>query len=240
VALAMLYTGGVQVADAIDTLRRHGADEIVAIPMFPQSCGATTGAVFDQVTAALGKQRDVPALRFVSSYHDEPAYIDALAASVTEHRRQHGAARHLLMSFHGIPELFVTRGDPYRRQCERSASLLAARLGLASDAWSVAFQSRFGRARWLQPYTSEVLAALPKRGVKHVNVICPGFAADCLETLEEIGIENRDVFMAAGGEQYSYIPALNGRADHVAALCAVVSHQATGAAPAPGTSACFG
>jgi ferrochelatase len=240
VALAMLYTGGVKVADAIDSLRRQGAGEIMVIPMFPQSCGATTGAVFDQVTAALAGQRDTPSLRFVSSYHDEPAYIDALAASVDEHRRQHGAARHLLMSFHGIPELFVTRGDPYRRQCERTASLLAARLGLASDAWSVSFQSRFGRARWLQPYTSEVLAALPKRGVKHVNVICPGFAADCLETLEEIGIENRDVFLGAGGERYSYIPALNGRADHVAALRAVVSQQGAGAAQAPGASACFG
>lgn len=226
VALAMLYTGGAKVPEAIDALRQKGADQIIVIPMFPQSCGATTGAVFDQVSAVLRGLRDVPALRFVSSYHDAPAYIDALAASVNDHRREHGAARHLLMSFHGIPELFVTRGDPYRRQCERTASLLAARLGLASDAWSLSFQSRFGRARWLQPYTSEALAALPKRGVKHVSVICPGFAADCLETLEEIGMENRDVFLAAGGEKYDYVPALNGRADHVAALNAVVRGDA--------------
>ena len=226
VALAMLYTGGAKVPDAIDALRQKGADQVIVIPMFPQSCGATTGAVFDQVSAVLRKMRDVPALRFVASYHDAPAYIDALAASVEDHRRVHGAARHLLMSFHGIPEQFVTRGDPYRRQCERTASLLAARLGLASDAWSVSFQSRFGRARWLQPYTSEALAALGKRGVKHVSVICPGFAADCLETLEEIGMENRDVFLAAGGEKYDYVPALNGRADHVAALAAVVRGDA--------------
>jgi ferrochelatase len=240
VGLAMLYTGGATVPEAIDGLRRAGADEIVVVPMFPQSCGATTGAVFDQVSAALRRQRDVPSLRFVASYHDEPAYIDALAASVDEHRREQGAARHLLMSFHGIPEQFVTRGDPYRKQCERTAGLLAARLGLASDAWSVSFQSRFGRARWLQPYTSEVLEALPRRGIRHVSVICPGFAADCLETLEEIGMENRDVFLAAGGEKYSYVPALNGRADHVAALRAVVAHESVGAAGTPGASACFG
>jgi len=241
VALAMLYTGGVKVPQAIDALRQAGADEILVIPMFPQSCGATTGAVFDQVSAALRAQRDVPSLRFVSSYHDEPAYIDALAASVTDYRRQHGSARHLLMSFHGIPEFFVTRGDPYRRQCERTAALLAARLDLASDAWSVSFQSRFGRARWLQPYTSEVVAALPERGMKQVQVICPGFAADCLETLEEIGMENRDIFLAAGGVEYRYLPALNARADHVAALRAVVLREAAGTpAHAPGVSACFG
>lgn len=222
VGLAMLYTGGVKVPDAIDALRQKGADEIVVIPMFPQSCGATTGAVFDQVSAALRGLRDVPTLRFVASYHDHPAYIDALATSVTDHQHEFGTPRHLLMSFHGIPEAFVTRGDPYRRQCERTASLLASRLGLSSDAWSVSFQSRFGRARWLQPYTMEALAELAKRGVKHVSVICPGFAADCLETLEEIGMENRDVFLKAGGEKYDYVPALNGRADHVAALAAVV------------------
>jgi ferrochelatase len=222
VALAMLYTGGAKVPDAIDSLRRAGAGEIIVIPMFPQSCGATTGAVFDQVSAVLRAQRDVPSLRFVSSYHDSPAYIDALAASVEDHRRTHGSAQHLLMSFHGIPEFFVTRGDPYRRECERTANLLAARLGLASDAWSLSFQSRFGRARWLQPYTSEVLAGMPARGIKSVSVMCPGFAADCLETLEEIGMENRDVFLAAGGATYDYVPALNGRADHVAALREII------------------
>jgi len=241
VALAMLYTGGAKVADAIAALRRAGCGEILVLPMFPQSCGATTGAVFDQTTAALRSARDVPALRFVADYHDDPAYIDALAASVSDHRRQHGAARHLLMSFHGIPEYFVARGDPYRRHCENTAALLAARLDLPADGWSLSFQSRFGRARWLQPYTSEVLAAMPARGVRQVQVICPGFAADCLETLEEIGMENRDVFLAAGGESYGYIPALNGRADHVAALHAVVTRQSA-AAPAlvPGVIACSG
>jgi ferrochelatase len=221
VALAMLYTGGTSVRDAIDALR-ISCQRILVIPMFPQSCGATTGAVFDQVSAVLRRLRDVPSLEFVSSYHDDPAYIDALAASVTDYREKHGTAKHLLMSFHGIPELFVKRGDPYRSQCERTAHLLARRLALGDGEWTLSFQSRFGRARWLQPYTSEALHALPARGVDSVHVMCPGFAADCLETLEEIGMENRDVFLEAGGKSYGYIPALNGRADHVAVLRALV------------------
>jgi len=179
----------------------------------------------------------------VSSYHDDAAYIESLAASVRDHRREFGATSHLLMSFHGVPERYVTQGDPYREQCERTASLVAQKLGLSAGEWSVSFQSRFGRARWLQPYTSEVLAAMPARGVKSVSVICPGFAADCLETLEEIGMENRDVFMAAGGEKYHYIAALNARPDHVAALGALVSRELA-ASNTPGTqkesSACSG
>ena len=231
VALAMLYTGGASVRDAIGSLRAAGVDEIIVVPMFPQYCGATTGAVFDQVSDALRALRHVPALRFVSDYHDEPAYIDALAATV----REQGETGHLLMSFHGVPELFVTRGDPYRAQCERTALLLARKLGLADGSWSVSFQSRFGRSRWLQPYTIEAVAALAKRGVRRMSVLCPGFAADCLETLEEIGMENRDAFLAAGGEHYQYIPALNARADHVAALQAVVAR-----AHESGVAACSG
>src|SRR5690349_17684936 len=243
VALAMLYTGGATVPAAIDALRKAGAEGIFVIPMFPQYCGASTGAVFDQVSAALGAMRSVPSLRFVSSYHDDAAYIEALAASVRDHRRDSGATSHLLMSFHGVPERYVAQGDPYREQCERTASLVAQKLGLPAAEWSVSFQSRFGRARWLQPYTSEVLAAMPARGIRSVSVICPGFAADCLETLEEIGMENRDVFMAAGGEKYHYIAALNARADHVAALSALVSRELAASLPAGAqkeSTACFG
>jgi ferrochelatase len=228
VALAMLYTGGASVREGIGALRAAGAGEIVVIPMFPQYSGATSGAVFDQVTSALQGVRHVPSLRFIADYHDEPLYIDALAASVRDHWQQFGATDHLLMSFHGIPERFVAKGDPYRVQCERTATLLAARLGLADGTWSVTFQSRFGRDRWLQPYTIEELAAMPKRGIRSVSVMCPGFAADCLETLEEIGMENRDAFVAAGGEKYQYIPALNDRADHVAAILAVLRRASTG------------
>jgi protoporphyrin/coproporphyrin ferrochelatase len=241
VGLAMLYTGGATVPQAIDALRTQGVDEIVVVPMFPQYCGATTGAVFDQVAAALGNFRRVPALRFIAEYHAEPAYIEALARSVEDHRQTHGTARHLLMSFHGIPERFVALGDPYRAQCERTAALLAQRLQLGKDDWSVTFQSRFGRARWLQPYTIEAVAELARRGVKDLAVMCPGFAADCLETLEEIAMENRDAFRAAGGERYQYIPALNARADHVAALLALVAGDATDLhLRQPGTSACSG
>jgi ferrochelatase len=238
VALGMLYTGGATVPAAIDALRAAGVEHIIVVPLFPQYCGATTGAVFDQVTAALGAMRHVPGLTFVSDYHQHPAFIDALAASVREHRQQHGETSHLLMSFHGIPERFVNKGDPYRAQCERTASLLAQKLGLAADEWTLSFQSRFGADRWLQPYTIEAVAALAQRGVKSLAVMCPGFAADCLETLEEIGMENRDVFLAAGGQQYQYIAALNARADHVATLQAVVGDQwlnhATGAGPCSG------
>ena len=243
VALAMLYTGGAKVGEALNGLRGAGADQVLVIPMFPQYCGATTGAVFDQVSAVLRAVRQVPSLRFVADYHSQPAYIDALASSVQDHRRQFGTTEHLLMSFHGVPERYVTLGDPYRQQCEQTAALLAEKLGLAPGSWSVSFQSRFGRARWLQPYTSEVLAGFPARGVRSVSVICPGFAADCLETLEEIGIENRDVFRAAGGETYHYIAALNARPDHVAALRALVigeSAMEQGGAQASQRSACFG
>jgi ferrochelatase len=228
VALAMLYTGGATVRDAIDALRASGVEEIIVVPLFPQYCGATTGAVFDQVTGALRAMRHVPAMRFISDYHGHPAYIEALAASVMEHREARGdaAPRHLLMSFHGIPERFVAKGDPYRAQCERTATLLAQRLGLGAEDWTLSFQSRFGADRWLQPYTIETVAVLARRGVRNLEVMCPGFAADCLETLEEIGMENRDAFVAAGGQQYQYIAALNARADHVAALAAVVSREA--------------
>jgi len=232
VGLAMLYTGGPLVPQAIDALRQAGVERILVIPMFPQYCGASTGAVFDQVSSALRALRHVPSMNFVSSYHDDGAYLDALAASVDEHRREFGATGHLLMSFHGVPERYVTLGDPYRDQCQRTASLLAQKLELAPDAWSLSFQSRFGRARWLQPYTSEVLAAMPKRGVTSVSVICPGFAADCLETLEEIGMENRDVFLAAGGATYHYIAALNARPDHVLALRDLVLRETPGGAGA--------
>lgn len=242
-ALGMLYTGGASVPEAIDSLRKRGAEGILVIPMFPQYCGASTGAVFDQVSAALKAMRHVPSLRFVSNYHDDPAYIDALSASVQDHRGESGVTSHLLMSFHGVPERYVTLGDPYRMQCERTASLLAQRLGLTAPQWSVSFQSRFGRAKWLQPYTSEVLAGMPGRGVKSVSVICPGFAADCLETLEEIGMENRDVFLAAGGERYHYIAALNVRPDHIRALSELVVRELQPSPESPaaqGASTCSG
>ncbi|HEX6638307.1 MAG TPA: ferrochelatase [Steroidobacteraceae bacterium] len=238
VALAMLYTGGMTVRAAADALRGRGVEEILVLPMFPQYCGATTGAVFDQVSAALCRLRHVPALQFVSDYHDDRAYIDALAASVRAQAPDVGE-RHLLLSFHGIPERYVSQGDPYRAQCERTAGLLAQALGLGAGDWTLSFQSRFGADRWLQPYTIETVAALAKGGVRKLAVMCPGFAADCLETLEEIGMENRDAFLAAGGEHYHYIPALNARTDHVAAIAGIVSRR-LGTPAEKGTAACSG
>jgi protoporphyrin/coproporphyrin ferrochelatase len=246
VALAMLYTGGSSVAEAIGALRAANVEELIVLPMFPQYCGATTGAVFDQVSAVLRASRQVPSLRFIADYHDHPGYIEALANSVRDHRRlqagQGAEATHLLMSFHGIPERFVTRGDPYRRQCERTATLVAQELGLGANEWTLSFQSRFGADRWLQPYTIETVATLARRGIRHLSVMCPGFAADCLETLEEIGMENRDAFIAAGGTGYQYIPALNARADHAHALRAVIAREAATSASTAvsGAAACSG
>ena len=244
VALAMLYTGGASVPDAIASLRKAGAEGILTIPMFPQYCGASTGAVFDQVSAALACAcAAFPSLRFVSSYHDDAAYIDALAESVQDHRRDlMGPRATCSCRFTAYPS--VTSRWEILTAINASAPPAWWRNGSGSrrGEWSVSFQSRFGRARWLQPYTSEVLAAMPARGVKSVSVICPGFAADCLETLEEIGMENRDVFLAAGGEKYHYIAALNARADHVAALGALVSRELGASHPAAAreSSACSG
>jgi ferrochelatase len=224
VTLGMLY-GGKTVAAAYRELLAVSCERIVVLPMFPQYCGASTGAVTDQVEEAVAGDSRRPSLAVVSNYHLEPGYLEALAESVEEHRGQHEGSGHLMMSFHGIPQRYVQQGDPYRGQCEATAAALAARLGLSPDRWSLSFQSRFGRAKWLQPYTSEVLAAMPARGIRNVSVICPGFAADCLETLEEIGMENRDIFLGAGGEAYHYIPALNARPAHVTALASVIRRE---------------
>ncbi|MGH8268110.1 MAG: ferrochelatase, partial [Steroidobacteraceae bacterium] len=205
------------VHQALDRLRACGAQRILVLPLFPQYCGATTGAVYDQVSAELSRWRWLPELRFVAEYHDHPGYIEALRASVAEHWRAHGRTGHLLMSFHGIPERYFHQGDPYFCKCQKTARLLADELLLREEEWSVSFQSRFGPTHWLKPYTRSVLAAMPARGVRDVTVVCPGFAVDCLETLEEIGIENRACFMGAGGQRFEYVPALNARAAH--ALC---------------------
>jgi protoporphyrin/coproporphyrin ferrochelatase len=214
---AFLYSSP-QIAECLRRLRAAGALDIVVLPLFPQTSGTTTGAVYDQVADALRAWRELPTLRLVSDYHADPGYIKALGASVREHWEQQGRRTHLLLSFHGIPERCVQRGDPYECHCRTTAELLAAELGLDAAAWTLSFQSRFGKARWLQPATDRTLADLPARGVRDLTLLCPGFAVDCLETLEEIAIGGREIFMHAGGEHFHYVPALNGRADHAAAL----------------------
>jgi ferrochelatase len=227
VELGMLY-GYPTVPQALARLRESGAQRLLVLPLFPQYCGATTGAAYDQVTAELRRWRWLPELRLVAEYHDQPEYIDALRASVLEHWQVHGRTRHLLISFHGIPERNFHRGDPYFCKCQKTARLLAEELLLRDGEWSVSFQSRFGPAGWLKPYTSEVLAQLPGRGVRDVTVICPGFAVDCLETLEEIAIENRDNFLRAGGQRFEYVPALNERAEHARFLAGHIARHCQG------------
>ena len=203
---------------ALQRLRSAGVRRLLVLPLFPQASGTTTGAVFDRVGATLRQWRALPDLQLISDYHDDAGYIGALANSVREHWQQHGRTAHLLMSFHGIPQRCVQRGDAYEDQCRHTASLLAAALELSPAAWSLSFQSRFGGARWLGPATDRVLAELPSRGVRSLSVICPGFAVDCLETLEEIALEGRAGYLKAGGEQFQYVPALNDRGDHARAL----------------------
>jgi protoporphyrin/coproporphyrin ferrochelatase len=214
------------VAAALEKLRAAGTRRIVVLPLFPQASGTTTGAVYDQVAAAMRRWRAFPELRYLPGYHAAPDYIDALAASVRDHWRLHGRDGHLLISFHGIPLACVTRGDRYADECRQSAALLATALDLAPRDWTLSFQSRFGANRWLGPATDRSLRELPRRGIRAVTVICPGFAVDCLETLEEIAIAGREIFMEAGGERFEYIGALNARADHARALTKIIARTA--------------
>jgi protoporphyrin/coproporphyrin ferrochelatase len=208
VELGMLYSTP-DVAQGLATLREAGAQRVLVLPLFPQYSGTTNAAAYDQVGKALRQWRFVPELHLLSDYAVEPGYIRALADSVRTFRAQHGSGEHLLMTFHGIPKSYVDKGDPYRRKCELTARALAAALGLADDGWSLSFQSRVGPTQWLTPYTDDVIRTLAGRGVKRLDTICPGFAVDCLETIDEIGHECDVAFRAAGGGELRYIPALN-------------------------------
>ena len=220
VAWAMRY-GEPAIGATLNRLKAEGATRILVLPLYPQYAASSSATVFDAVAAWLQGARSVPELRLVRSYHDHPGYIAALAASVRDYWTGHGRPDKLVLSFHGVPQFTVDLGDPYHDQCQITARLLAAALGLAEDQWQISFQSRFGRAAWLQPYTQATLEALGRQGVGRVDVICPGFAGDCLETLEEIAIEVKAAFLAAGGREFHYIPALNERDDWIAALAAL-------------------
>ncbi|MEO6079438.1 MAG: ferrochelatase [Steroidobacteraceae bacterium] len=208
VELGMLYSTP-DVARGLAVLRNAGAQRIVVLPLFPQYSGTTNAAALDQVGKALRSWRFVPELHFAADYAADPQYVAALAQTVRAHRQQHGAGDHLLMTFHGIPKQYVEDGDPYRRKCELTARALSAALGLADDAWSLSFQSRVGTAEWLRPYTDDVIVQLAGRGVRTLDTICPGFAVDCLETIDEIAHECDIAFRAAGGTKLHYIAALN-------------------------------
>jgi ferrochelatase len=230
VALGMRY-GNPSIRSALEELRDVNVRRILVLALYPQYSGTTTASIFDAVTEELRSWRWLPELRFVNHYHDDPAYISALADSVRHHRAESGDADKLLMSFHGIPEEYFHRGDPYFCECHKTGRLLAEALGLTPDQWQLSFQSRLGPKQWLQPYTDQTLEALANNGVKSVQVLCPGFSADCLETLEEVAMENRDIFLAAGGDRYQYIPCLNDDVEHIAMLTRLVDQHTQGWGP---------
>jgi ferrochelatase len=227
VDFAMRY-GSPSVDSVIETMLKQGVRKLLVLPLYPQYCASTTASTFDAVATSFAKKRLIPELRFVNHYHDFPLYIQAVADKIRQHWQENGRADKLIFTYHGIPKRYLLNGDPYHCECYKTARLLAENLGLTKDEYLVSFQSRFGREEWLQPYTDKTLMALPQQGVKSVQLVCPGFSADCLETIEEIGIENRDYFMQAGGERYEYISALNAESNHIDMMAALVEQHTHG------------
>lgn len=227
VRLGMRY-GHPSIAEALEELRGLGLTRLLLLPLYPQYCGATTGSSFDELARVLRRWRRVPELRVVGSYHDDPGYLQAVAGRIDEAWNSVGRPQRLLFSFHGIPLDYHHRGDPYFSQCQETATHLANLLGIAPEQWSMAFQSRVGPRPWLQPYTEETLRKWGRSGVAEIDVVCPGFAADCLETLEEVDLRYRKTFVEAGGRRFRYIPALNDTPGHVQALGGLVLRQIRG------------
>ncbi len=221
VELAMSYSNP-SIAEGIRKLEAAHITDLIVLPLYPQYANSTTAAVFDAVVQTLQTSAYLPQLHFIRDYYAHPAYISALQHSVNQHIQEHGKPQKLLLSFHGLPMRAVNKGDPYPSQCEATAKTLAQSLALTSEDWLLCYQSRFGKAAWLPPETLGTLKALPSQGITEVAVICPGFAADCLETLEEIAMLNRNAFLAAGGKQYHYIPALNASPQHIDALIQII------------------
>ena len=225
--MAMTY-GKPSIKNGLEGLRKAGARRLLILPLYPQYSATTTAAVFDQVTDVLKGWRWLPDLRMINQYHDHPKYIEALASSIKKHwsdndNKGQKQGDLLLFSFHGIPQRYVDNGDPYFCHCLKTARLVAEKLQLKDEKWKVVFQSRFGREPWLEPYCSVTLQQLPASNIKNVDVICPGFAADCLETLEEIQMENKALFIEAGGKNFNYIACLNDSENHINALCEILT-----------------
>ncbi|MDD5297203.1 MAG: ferrochelatase [Rhodocyclaceae bacterium] len=227
VAWAMRY-GQPSIPAVLESLRASGCTRILVLPLYPQYAASTTASTLDEVARGMLVWRNLPEMRFVRNFHDHPGYIQALAVSVREHWQVRGRPDRLVMSFHGLPRRSLDLGDPYFCECQKTGRLLAEELGLRESEALVTFQSRFGRARWLEPYTQPTLEQLARQGVGRVDVMCPGFVSDCLETLEEIALENRATFLAAGGKEFHYIPCLNGRPEWIAALADLVGKHLSG------------
>ena len=222
VRYAMRY-GNPSIASELELLKEQGVTRVLVMPAYPQYSATTTASVFDAVYTWAAKVRRLPEFRFVNHYHDAPGYIDALAASIQAHWAANGQADKLVMSFHGVPERTLQLGDPYHCECYKTARLVAEKLGLAKERLQVTFQSRFGKAKWLEPYTEPTLIKLATEGVKSVDLVCPGFTGDCLETLEEINMEAREAFLHAGGEKFNYIPCLNDSPAWITALARITA-----------------
>lgn len=225
VTYAMCY-GQPSIAQKIDYLLQNNVQKLLILPLYPQYSATTTAAVFDLVAKSLQQHRWIPELRFITDYHDEPSYIDACVQRIRSQRTD--PQRPLLFSFHGLPRKNLLMGDPYHCYCHASAYQIAQRLGLDDNQWFVSFQSRFGFAEWLQPYTDQLLQSLPAKGIREIDVFCPGFSSDCLETLEEIAIQNRDFFLAAGGKTFQYLSALNTTPEHIACLHDLIKKHTAG------------
>ncbi|EJB5574784.1 ferrochelatase [Citrobacter youngae] len=214
VALGMSY-GSPSLESAVDELLASGVEHMVVLPLYPQYSCSTVAAVWDELARILARKRGIPGVSFIRDYADDSSYIDALAKSARDSFAQHGEPDLLLLSYHGIPQRYADEGDDYPQRCRDTTRELVSALGLPPEKVMMTFQSRFGREPWLTPYTDETLKMLAEKGTRHIQVMCPGFAADCLETLEEIAVQNREIFLEAGGKQYEYIPALNAAPEHI-------------------------
>ncbi|AYL50566.1 TPA: ferrochelatase [Citrobacter freundii] len=214
VALGMSY-GSPSLESAVDELLASGVEHMVVLPLYPQYSCSTVAAVWDELARILARKRGIPGVSFIRDYADDSSYIDALAKSARDSFAQHGEPDLLLLSYHGIPQRYADEGDDYPQRCRDTTRELVSALGLPPEKVMMTFQSRFGREPWLTPYTDETLKMLAEKGTRHIQVMCPGFAADCLETLEEIAVQNREIFLEAGGKQYEYIPALNATPEHI-------------------------
>ncbi|MGA2398724.1 MAG: ferrochelatase [Steroidobacteraceae bacterium] len=227
VALGMTY-GNPSIASAVRILAEQNVRRLLVLPLYPQYCSSTTGSVLDRTATALGRWRWVPELRFINDYYADAGYIDALCMRIREHWERIGERTHLVFSYHGVPASYVSEGDPYQAQAEATTRAVVSRLQLASEDWSHCYQSRFGRVRWLQPYTEDTLRELAKRGTRKLTVVSPSFAVDCLETLQEVALEYRDKFREFGGESLALVPALNDDDRHVDALSGIVRNHLQG------------